>query len=152
MIADAPDFQQLLARNALGNRPPVGFFRDFVMPGSGRHRHTLDLKTQGLAPFVDAVRLLALAHGITAIGTLQRLDQLRSRQLISRLDAEAYDEAYQFIQLLRMRQHQLQEEQQDPYSNRLDPATLNQLDRRILRESLRQARRLQASLARRYQL
>ena len=152
MIADAPDFQHLLARNALGNRPPVGFFREFVMPGSGQHRHTLDLKIQGLAPFVDAVRVLALANGVQVTGTLQRLDELRNRQLIGRLDAEAYDEAYQFIQLLRMQQHQLQEEQQLPYSNRLDPATLNQLDRRILRESLRQARRLQASLAMRYQL
>ena len=39
-----------------------------------------------------------------------------------------------------------------PYSNRLDPDTLNHLDRRILRESFRQAQRLQSSLAVRYQL
>jgi CBS domain-containing protein len=36
--------------------------------------------------------------------------------------------------------------------NLLDPDTLNPLDRRILVESLRQARRLQQSLQQRYRL
>ena len=51
-----------------------------------------------------------------------------------------------------MQQHQLQDRQGLPFSNRIDPDTLNHLDRRILRESFRQAKRLQASLAIRYQL
>ncbi|MNW14417.1 putative nucleotidyltransferase substrate binding domain protein [compost metagenome] len=51
-----------------------------------------------------------------------------------------------------MQQHQHQARQGLPYSNRLDPDTLNHLDRRILRESFRQAQRLQSSLALRYQL
>ncbi|HCP05076.1 MAG TPA: hypothetical protein DIT61_16500, partial [Pseudomonas sp.] len=49
-------------------------------------------------------------------------------------------------------QHQQQERDGKTFSNRLDPDTLNQLDRRILRESFRQAKRLQASLALRYNL
>src|SRR5690606_16461213 len=63
LVADAPDFQQLLARSALANRPPVGFFRHFIMSTTGTEKHTVDLKIQGLAPFVDAARILALAHG-----------------------------------------------------------------------------------------
>ena len=51
-----------------------------------------------------------------------------------------------------MQQHQLQTRENRPYSNRVDPDSLNQLDRRILREALRQAQRLQSSLALRYQL
>ncbi|NLY57800.1 MAG: CBS domain-containing protein [Gammaproteobacteria bacterium] len=152
MVADAPSFQQMLARNALANRPPLGFFRNFLVSGSGRDKHTVDLKTQGLTPFVDAARILALAHGIRDTGTVQRLAQLKQRRVISELDADAYDEAYQFIQQLRMQQHQQQEQQQRPFSNRLDPESLNQLDQRILRESFRQAQRLQSSLSQRYQL
>ncbi|MNR57695.1 putative nucleotidyltransferase substrate binding domain protein [compost metagenome] len=51
-----------------------------------------------------------------------------------------------------MQQHQLQTRENLPHSNRVDPDSLNHLDRRILRESLRQAQRLQSSLALRYQL
>ena len=152
MVADTPSFQHLLARNALGNRPPLGFFRNFVVSGSGEDKHTVDLKVQGLAPFVDGARILALANGIRDTGTVQRLEQLKQRKIIDALDADAYEEAYQFIQLLRMQQHQRQEQQERPFGNRLDPATLNQLDQRILRESFRQAQRLQSSLSMRYQL
>jgi CBS domain-containing protein len=51
-----------------------------------------------------------------------------------------------------MQQHQRQDREGRPFSNRIDPDNLNHLDRRILRESFRQAKRLQASLALRYQL
>ena len=64
---------------------------------------------------------------------------------------DAYEEAYQFLQLLRMQQHQRQQQQQRPFSNRVSPEKLNQLDQRILRESFRQAQRLQARLSLRYQ-
>lgn len=152
LVADAPDFQRMLARNALNNRPPLGLFRNFVVSGSGQDKHTVDLKIQGLAPFVDGARILALAHGINATGTVQRLEQLKQLKLIDALDADAYEEAYQFLQLLRMQQHQRQQQQQRPFSNRVSPEKLNQLDQRILRESFRQAQRLQASLSLRYQL
>ncbi|MNU02758.1 putative nucleotidyltransferase substrate binding domain protein [compost metagenome] len=72
--------------------------------------------------------------------------------MIEPLDGAAYEEAYHFIQQTRMQQHQLQAQQERPYSNRIDPDSLNQLDRRILREAFRQAQRLQSSLALRYQL
>ena len=152
MVADTPSFQRMLARNALGNRPPLGLFRKIVVSGSGQDKHTVDLKIQGLAPFVDGARILALANGIKASGTVQRLEQLKQGGLIDALDADAYEEAYQFIQLLRMQQHQKQEQQQRPFSNRVSPEKLNQLDQRILRESFRQAQRLQSSLSMRYQL
>lgn len=152
MVADTPNFQRMLAHNALSNRPPLGLFRKIVVSGSGRDKHTVDLKIHGLAPFVDGARILALANGIKATGTVQRLELLKQGGLIDALDADAYEEAYQFIQLLRMQQHQKQEQQQRPFSNRVSPEKLNQLDRRILRESFRQAQRLQASLSMRYQL
>lgn len=152
LVADTPNFQRMLARNALKNRPPLGLFRNFVVSGSGQDKHTVDLKIQGLAPFVDGARILALAHGIKATGTVQRLEQLKQQGRIDGLDADAYEEAYQFIQLLRMQLHQRQKQEQRPFNNRVSPETLNQLDQRILRESFRQAQRLQASLGMRYQL
>lgn len=151
-IDDNQLFQRLMAENALRQRPPVGRFRDFVVARSGADKDTLDLKVQGLTPFVDGARLLALAGGIGAVGTQERLRALTARGIIDAQDGAAFEEAYHFIQQTRMQQHQLQARDQQPYSNRLDPDSLNLLDRRILRESFRQAQRLQSSLALRYQL
>ena len=152
-VGDNRLFQRMLAENALRQRPPVGRFRDFVLTRKGSDKAaTLDLKVQGLTPFVDGARLLALANGIEASNTLERLRQLVAREVIDSLDGAAYEEAYHFIQQTRMQQHQLQSRQNLPYSNRVDPDSLNDLDRRILRESLRQAQRLQTSLSLRYQL
>lgn len=152
-VADNRIFQRMMADNALRQRPPVGRLREFVLTRQGNDKAaTLDLKLQGLTPFVDGARLLALANGIGACNTLERLRQLVAKGVIEALDGAAYEEAYHFIQQTRMQQHQRQTRDNLPYSNRLDPDSLNHLDRRILRESLRQAQRLQSSLALRYQL
>ncbi|WP_324732172.1 putative nucleotidyltransferase substrate binding domain-containing protein [Pseudomonas paeninsulae] len=151
-VASNSLFQRMMAENALRQRPPVGRFRDFVVARKGVEKDTLDLKVQGLTPFVDGARLLALAHGIEACNTLERLRELIAKGVIEPLDGAAYEEAYHFIQQTRMQQHQRQAQQDLPYSNRIDPDSLNQLDRRILREAFRQAQRLQSSLTLRYQL
>ncbi|WP_416427227.1 putative nucleotidyltransferase substrate binding domain-containing protein [Pseudomonas sp. App30] len=152
-VGDNRLFQRMLAENALRQRPPVGRFREFVLSRKGSDKAgTLDLKAQGLNPFVDGARLLALANNIEATNTLQRLRQLVAREVIDKLDGAAYEEAYHFIQQTRMQQHQRQTRDNQAWSNRIDPDSLNDLDRRILRESLRQAQRLQASLTLRHQL
>ena len=152
LVADSPLFQRMLADNALRQKPPVGRLRDFVVARKGAEKDTLDLKVQGLTPFVDGARLLALANGITVSNTPERLRLLVEQEVIDAQDGAAYAEAYHFIQQTRLQQHQLQSRGGLPFSNRLDPDSLNQLDRRILRESFRQAQRLQSSLALRYQL
>ena len=144
-------FQRMLAGNALQHRPPLNLFRGFVY-AKGGERHTLDLKTQGLTPFVDAARLFALAHGIATPNTLERIDRLAAAGVFDAKDANAWIESYNLIQLLRMRNHQEQLSQGREPNNRVDPDQLNQLDRRILRESFRQAQRLQQKLALAWQL
>ncbi len=152
LVADSPLFQRMLADNALRQKPPVGRLRDFVVARKGAEKDTLDLKVQGLTPFVDGARLLALANGISVSNTPERLRLLVEQEVIDAQDGAAYAEAYHFIQQTRLQQHQLQSRGGLPFCNRLDPDSLNQLDRRILRESFRQAQRLQSSLALRYQL
>lgn len=151
-VADNSLFQRQLAANALRHRPPLGRFRDFVVARKGAEKDTLDLKEEGLTPFVDGARLLALAHGIGESSTLRRFAELVRLQVIDAQDGAAYEEAYHLIQQMRLQLHQQQAAQGLAFSNRLDPDSLNHLDRRILRESFRQAQRLQASLALRYQL
>jgi CBS domain-containing protein len=107
-VGDNRLFQRMMAENALRNRPPVGRFREFVLARKNGEKATLDLKVQGLTPFVDAARLLALANGVEANNTLERLRQLVDKEVIDALDGAAYEEAYHFIQQTRMQQHQRQ--------------------------------------------
>jgi CBS domain-containing protein len=140
-------FLHQLAVNALRNRPPLGVVRDFVT-GDG---HTIDLKLNGITPFVDAARIFSLAIGGAHTNTLQRLREIAAPLKIAPRDVAAYCEAFLFIQLLRLRLHHAQAERGEPLTNRVDPDTLNNLDRRILKEAFRQARKLQTKLGLDYQ-
>lgn len=141
-------FLHQLAVNALKNRPPLGIVRDFVI-GEG---HTLDLKLNGITPFVDAARIYSLAHGVAATNTVQRLREIAEPLYLKPHDAEAYGDAFLFIQLLRLRLHHAQTQRGEALSNKVDPDSLNNLDQRILKEAFRQARKLQTKLGLDYQV
>jgi CBS domain-containing protein len=103
-------------------------------------------------PFVDAARILSLAAGDTNTGTVDRLRSVARASGIGGAEAEAWIEAYLFVQALRLRRHQAQIERDEAPDNFLNPDTLNDLDRRILKEALRQARKLQSRIRLDYQL
>jgi CBS domain-containing protein len=150
--AATPRFLRQLAENALRNQPPLGLVRDFVTESEGEHAHMLDLKLRGATPFVDGARLLALAHELPETGTLARLRAAARAGVVDEAEAESWCDAYAFIQLRRMRLHQRQEREGRALDNHVDPDTLSDIDRRILKEAFRQARKLQARLALDYQL
>ncbi len=144
-------FQKMLAGNAITRKPPLTMFRNFRYAPDG-DRKSLDLKRQGLAPFVEAARVFALANGVAEANTLERMDRLAKNGVFDPKDANAWKEAYSLIQAIRMRSHQEQLNRDEPLSNYINPDDLNPLDRRILRESFRQAQRLQQKLEVTYQL
>ncbi len=144
-------FQKMLAGNALQRKPPLTMFRNFRYVSDGKKR-SLDLKRQGLAPFVEAVRVFALANGVENANTLERMDELVKKDVFDAKDANAWKDAYSLIQAIRMRSHQEMLDRDEELTNYIDPDDLNPLDRRILRESFRQAQRLQQKLELTYQL
>ncbi|MCE5182400.1 MAG: DUF294 nucleotidyltransferase-like domain-containing protein, partial [Betaproteobacteria bacterium] len=140
-------FLKHMAVNALANHPPLGLVRDFVV-GDG---HTLDLKLNGITPFVDAARIFSLYAGTGETSTIRRLRASGAQWQISPATLEAWIEAFLFIQLLRLRIQHEQDEHGMTLSNKIDPDDLNDLDRRILKEAFRQARKLQATLEKYFQ-
>jgi len=147
-----PRFLHQMAGNALRNRPPLGVVRDFVLSDDDAHPHTLDLKLNGATPFVDAARIFALAAGSPQTNTAKRLREAAQALHIPDSELADWNRAFHFLQLLRLRhQHGQQRAGQMP-DNHIDPDTLNPLDRRILKETLRQARKVQARLAMDYKL
>ena len=147
-----PRFRRQMASNALRAEPPLGFISDFSVSGTGDRAHTIDLKMNGTTPFVDGARILALTCGVRETNTLARLRGAAERGAIRPEEAAAWGDAYAFVLLQRMRTHQAQQHAGRKPDNRLDPDDLNGLDRRILKEAFRQAKKLQAKLKLDYQL
>lgn len=92
-----------LVGNALTHRPPLGFFRNFVMEHDEEHKDTLNIKHKGIVPIVDLARVMALEKGIKAVNTTERLEQAFNCGAIS---AEMHDnliDALEYISSLRIR-------------------------------------------------
>lgn len=147
-----PRFLHQMAGNALRNRPPLGVMRDFVLSGDDAHPHTLDLKLTGATPFVDAARIFALAAGSPQTNTAKRLREAAHALHIPDGELADWNRAFHFLQLLRLRHQHARLRAGQPPDNHVNPDTLNPLDRRILKEALRQARKVQARLAMDYKL
>jgi CBS domain-containing protein len=133
MVKARSAFWRALAENALRIRLPLGTLRDFSTD------EPIDLKLYGALPFVEAARVLSLAHGITETGTAARLRAAAGAGALTTRDAEAAIAAFHFVQALRLGRQAL--EQQDP--NHIATQALNAIDRRMLKEALRQAAMLQ---------
>lgn len=148
-----PRFRRQMAANALRAEPPLGLIQGFALSGIGERAGTIDLKMNGTTPFVDGARILALACGVRETNTLARLRGCAARKAIPADEAAAWCDAFAFILLQRTRTHQAQHRAgRQSADNRLDPDDLNELDRRILKEVFRQARKLQSRLKLDYQL
>jgi CBS domain-containing protein len=132
-----PRFHKQLALNALARTVPLNWLGGIETDAAG----TVDLKLQGTAVIVDAARVYALAHGVPETGTRDRLDEVGRRIGLAPSEYQAWSGAFEFLQLLRLRA-QL-EGTSTGHPNRIAPASLNDIDRRILKESFRIARQLQ---------
>ncbi|PKO90490.1 MAG: cyclic nucleotide-binding protein [Betaproteobacteria bacterium HGW-Betaproteobacteria-12] len=133
----APRHETLLTHlvaNGCATPPPLGFFRQLVVTGSGEHEGELDIKRHGILPIVDLARIHALAAGVGEIGTLARLRGTAGQALLSRDGAETLISAFDFLLALRTR-HQLEQLLAgQPAGNYLAPARLGAADRRHLRD------------------
>ena len=138
-----PRFLKQMAQNALAHEAPLNWLGGIDLDARG----TLDLKLQGTAIFVDAARLYSLAHGTVLTSTRERLESAGRRIGLAPAEYEAWVGGFEFLQMLRLRV-QLEERDAVPSAepNRLAVASLNDIDRRILKESLRVARSLQQRL------
>jgi CBS domain-containing protein len=140
-----------MAEEALHCRPPLGWIRDFAYDHSKEFPRTIDLKKTGSRPFVDAARILALAHGVPHTSTAERLRAVDRHVRFGAESLQAIVDGFHFVHLVRLRS-QVRPRGPGAAANRIDPAELNDLDRHVLKEAFRQGRRLQTRLALEYQL
>ena len=147
-----PRFLKQMALNALQHGAPLNWLGSIDTDDQG----TVDLKLQGTAIFVDAARLYALAHGLSATGTRERLEAVGRLLGLPESEFGGWVGGFEFLQMLRLRvqleagpSRQRGQGATAPAAdnpNCMEVARLNDIDRRILKESLRVARSLQQRL------
>ena len=128
-------FLAALTRNALQRIPPLGFFKNFVIERDGSEVKGIDLKHKGLALINDIARIYALAKGIKAVNSRQRLMALIGSQGINKQDVHNLIDAAEFIAHKRLINQGNQYEQGAPLSNYLLPDSLSSLARHHLKDA-----------------
>jgi CBS domain-containing protein len=139
-----PRFLRLLAENSLRLKPALAWHGGLDAEAEGSRRG-IDLKLHGTAVFVDAARLLALATGVSALGTRERLLQAGAALGVPEHEREGWASAFEVLQMLRLRA-QLRPAA-GPASNRIDLESLNDIDRQLLKQAMKVGVRLQQRLA-----
>lgn len=143
-------FLRMMTVNALAASPPLGRLRDFVTEADSGG--AIDLKKFGSRIFVDAARILALGAGIAETGTAPRLRRIAAEGIVTAADADAAVHAFHAVQGIRLTVQTGDVQGGSMSGNLVDPNGLNEFDRRVLLEALRQARSLQQRLKARFHI
>ena len=149
-IRAKPAVLRAMAEQANDAEPPLGFLRGFRLDAGPEHPDTIDLKTQAIRFFVDAARILALSRGVAATNTVERLRLSGAAIGTPGEETAALIEAFYQVQRLRLANQLAPLYPQA--ANRVAPARLNALNRQILKEALKHARRLQQHVGMEYGL
>lgn len=136
-----PRFLRQLALNGLAQSAPLNWLGQ-IDTTEVDGQSTLDLKLQGTAIFVDVARLYALAQGVVATGTRERFEAVGPLLGVPEPEHQAWVGGFEFLQMLRLRA-QLDGTAVGGNPNRIAINHLNDIDRRILKETLRVLRALQ---------
>lgn len=136
--------------NALKHRPPLGLFGNISPIRGKEHPGTVDLKHAGIVPIVDLARVYALAGGLEAVNTHDRLEQARHNSEVSDQGARDLRDALECLGKLRMAHQARQTAQGQVPDNFLLLRELSNFERSQLKDAFSVVQQLQAVLSQRY--
>jgi CBS domain-containing protein len=141
----SPRFIRQMTQSHLEHPVPLNWHGGIDGRKEGRHLW-FDLKLQGTGLLVEGARIVALAHGIDATNTRDRLLGAGRAMGAPAEEYEGWITAFDFLQMHRMAlQAGSQVDPQHP--NRIDLRTLNAVDQRVLQAALRSIKTLQQRLS-----
>lgn len=136
--------------NALKQRPPLGLFGQITTSRGGEHPRTVDLKHGGIVPIVDLARIYALAGGLDAVNTHDRLEVAQQSGEVSAQAARDLADALEFIADLRIAHQARQIAAGQAPDNHLKLEELSSFERGTLKDAFGVVQKLQSVLGQRY--
>lgn len=150
MLKDRNIFFAKMASAITLSRPPLGFFKTFVVEKDGENKDELNLKNRGIGPLVDMVRLFALEGGVTETSTIDRIKAMRSTNAFIIELGDEIEQAFEFINLLRIH-HQLEMMDKGlPMNNYVNPTNLSNLERQSLKSAFHLILKIQDAIIEMY--
>ena len=141
-----PGFLRHLTENAMHFKPPIGFFRNFVVESKGKHRDKFDIKS-AMTPIVDFARIYALQNHIDSTNTLERLQHLYLGGILQQTEYEELEKAYSFLLQLRFaRQVSAIVDEKVAPDNYINPKKLTRIEQKMLKEIFSRLEKFQAKL------
>jgi signal-transduction protein with cAMP-binding, CBS, and nucleotidyltransferase domain len=121
------------------HRAALGWFsRLLTERADPAHRGEINLKYAGTLPLAEAIRLLALRHGIAATGTLARIDGLAGMGALDRDTRDHLRGAFDHITGLQLRQQIADYQAGRPVTNFVDPRKLTDRESDLLKDGFRE--------------
>jgi CBS domain-containing protein len=124
---------EVLAADTLQAKPPLGFFKDFVVEKSGEKKYGLNIFKKGIKPLADCARIFALEKGVTRRSTLEKLHELKSMHDFK--EAEDMKQAFVYLTGLLINSQLRQVEEGEKPDNFINQNILTNFDRKTLKES-----------------
>ncbi len=149
-VAKTSLFLATLTRTGTVAKPPIGFFRNFLLESSGEHKHQLDLKHQGLALINDLARIYGLGCKRYRVGTKDRLEQAAREKLIGLDIARNLMDAWEELNELRLQAQRKHWQSSGEPSAYLDPSELSSLERKHLKQTFAMISEAQSAALQRF--
>lgn len=120
---------------------PLGILGNFIVE-KGEHKDQLDIKKGGIFPIVHGVRALALEQSLRETATIARIRRLADQGVLGRELAGQLIDAFSALLGFRLEARIEKMRLHLPLDNFIRPAELTKLERDLLKESLRIAKKL----------
>jgi signal-transduction protein with cAMP-binding, CBS, and nucleotidyltransferase domain len=122
----------------------LGFFGGLKATGTGEHAGEIDLKINGTMPLVASARLWALAKGVEATGTRERLAALAKLDVVSAAEAGDLGEAFETVTFVLLRGQLTHVANGKPPDNFVRPGEMGKREREKLIGALKSIDRFAA--------
>ena len=143
----SPAFLRELYEVQAEHRAGIGLFGRLLTERADReHRGELNLKYAGTLPLAEAVRLLALRHGVPATGTLARIDALAALGALKPDEQDYLRGAFALITGLQLRRQIRAFQAGEPVTNFVHPDELTERELDMLKDAFRAINRFRDRL------
>ena len=146
LIKENPFFLKFLTQTIVSIPMPIGFFKNFIVEKSGKHKDRLDLKLHGLVPLITCVKIMALQRGITETNTLKRIKELGRLRAITDDQQDALVQAFETFLTLKIRNNLADIDQGKSFGNHVKPAELPTRQKQMLKEAFWAVSELQKTM------
>ena len=134
MMHECPAFFPQFARSCVQHKPPATGLLAKLVSGGGEQARNLNMK-DAMMPIVSFARLYALRHGLAETNTVDRLDGLAERQVLTPTSHEEIVLAYDHLMQLRLKSHAAAIRDHAAPVNTIPLKSLTPLEQAMMRET-----------------